>query len=73
MISIWMLFGNAIAIATVEEEFFDIDYDHHFSLLMNYFEQQSITLKQKYVQFYIGKYIHPSLGMVSNKNDMNIS
>ena len=65
MISIWMLFGNAIAIATVEEEFFDIDYDHHFSLLMNYFEQQSITLKQKYVQFYIGKYIHPSLGMVS--------
>ena len=65
MISLWMLFVNAIAIATVEEEFFDIDYDHHFWLFMNNLEQQSITLKQKYVQFYIGKYIHPSLGMVS--------
>ena len=65
MISLWMLFGNAIAIATVEEEFFDIDYDHHFWLFMNSLEQQSITLKQKYVQFYVGKYIHPTLGMVS--------
>ena len=65
MISIWMLFGNAIAIATVEEEFFDIDYDHHFWLFMNSLEQQSITLKQKYVQYYIGKFIHPLLGMVS--------
>ena len=65
MISLWMLFGNAIAIATVEEEFFDIDYDHHFWLFMNSLEQQSITLKQKYVQYYIGKYIYPSLGMVS--------
>ena len=64
MISLWMLFVNAIAIA-VEEEFFDIDYDHHFWLFMNSLEQQSITLKQKYVQFYVGKYIHPSLGMVS--------
>ena len=51
--------------ATVEEEFFDIDYDHHFWLFMNSLEQQSIILKQKYVQFYVGKYIHPALGMVS--------
>ena len=59
MISIWMLFGNGNAIATaVEEEFFDIDYSHHFWLLMNGFEEQSITMKQKLVQFYIGKYIH---------------
>ena len=65
MISLWMLFVNAIAIATVEEEFFDIDYDHHFWLFMNSLEQQSIILKQKYVQFYVGKYIYPSLGMVS--------
>ena len=65
MISFWMLFVNAIATATVEEEFFDIDYDHHFWIIMNSLEQQSITLKQKYVQYYIGKYIYPSLGMVS--------
>ena len=56
-------------IATVEdatvEEFFDFDY------LLNGFEQQTITMKQKLVQFYIGEVVHPLLGMVSCAYHMN--